>query len=68
MLSFDPPSIPGMGATGGFEFQLEDLSGRGAIALNDVAQALIAEARKQPELNPAAVVHRVQRIDTAVQL
>jgi HAE1 family hydrophobic/amphiphilic exporter-1 len=52
VLSFDPPSIPGLGATGGFEFQLEDLAGRGSIALNDVAQALIAEARKQPELNP----------------
>jgi HAE1 family hydrophobic/amphiphilic exporter-1 len=52
VLSFDPPSIPGLGATGGFEFQLEDLAGRGSSALNDVAQALIAEARKQPELNP----------------
>ncbi len=52
VLSFDPPSIPGLGATGGFEFQLEDLAGRGSLALNDVAQALIAEARKQPELNP----------------
>ena len=51
-LSFDPPSIPGLGATGGFEFQVEDLTGRGSVALNDVAQALIAEARKQPELNP----------------
>jgi hydrophobe/amphiphile efflux-1 (HAE1) family protein len=51
-LSFDPPSIPGLGATGGFEFQVEDLTGRGASALNDVTQALIAEARKQPELNP----------------
>jgi hydrophobe/amphiphile efflux-1 (HAE1) family protein len=51
-LSFDPPSIPGLGATGGFEFQVEDLSGRGAAALNDATQALIAEARKQPELNP----------------
>jgi HAE1 family hydrophobic/amphiphilic exporter-1 len=51
-LSFDPPSIPGLGATGGFEFQVEDLSGRGAQALNDATQALIAEARKQPELNP----------------
>ncbi|PPQ37228.1 hydrophobic/amphiphilic exporter-1, HAE1 family [Rhodoblastus acidophilus] len=51
-LSFDPPSIPGLGATGGFEFQVEDLSGRGAQALNEVTQALIAEARKQPELNP----------------
>lgn len=52
VMSFDPPSIPGLGATGGFEFQLEDLSGRGSFALNDAAQALIAEARKQPELNP----------------
>jgi hydrophobe/amphiphile efflux-1 (HAE1) family protein len=51
-LSFDPPSIPGLGATGGFEFQVEDLTGRGSAALNDVTQALIAEARKQPELNP----------------
>src|SRR5262249_10873142 len=25
-LSFDPPSIPGLGATGGFEFQIEDLT------------------------------------------
>jgi HAE1 family hydrophobic/amphiphilic exporter-1 len=52
VLSFDPPSIPGLGATGGFEFQLQDLAGRGSVALNDAAQALIAEARKQPEINP----------------
>jgi hydrophobe/amphiphile efflux-1 (HAE1) family protein len=50
-LSFDPPSIPGLGATGGFEFQVEDLTGRGSVALNEATQALIAEARKQPELN-----------------
>ena len=52
MLSFDPPSIPGLGTTGGFEFQVEDLTGRGSFALNEATQALIAEARKQPELNP----------------
>ncbi len=52
VFSFDPPSIPGMGATGGFEFQVEDLTGRGAVALNEATQALIAEARKQPEINP----------------
>src|SRR5262245_26946064 len=34
VLSFDPPSIPGMGTTGGFEFQVEDLTGRGSVALN----------------------------------
>ena len=50
-LSFDPPSIPGMGATGGFEFQIEDLTGRGSSELNDALQAVMAEAKKQPEIN-----------------
>ena len=51
VLSFDPPSIPGLGATGGFEFQVEDLTGRGSVALNEATQAVIAEARKQPEIS-----------------
>jgi HAE1 family hydrophobic/amphiphilic exporter-1 len=51
VLSFDPPSIPGLGATGGFEFQIEDLTGKGSIALNEAVQAVIGEARKQPEIN-----------------
>ncbi len=55
VLAFDPPSIPGLGATGGFEFQVEDLAGRGSVALNDAVQAVLAEARKQPELNPRAL-------------
>ena len=50
-LSFDPPSIPGLGATGGFEFQVEDLTGQGSSALNEATQAVIAEARKQPEIS-----------------
>ena len=52
MLAFEPPSIQGLGTTGGFEFQVEDLAGRGANAVNEATQALLAEARKQPELNP----------------
>ncbi len=51
-LSFDPPSVNGLGTTGGFEFEVEDLTGRGSLALNDATQALLAAARKQPELNP----------------
>ncbi len=50
-LSFDPPSIPGLGTTGGFEFEVEDLTGKGAVALDAATQALITEARKQPELD-----------------
>jgi hydrophobe/amphiphile efflux-1 (HAE1) family protein len=54
-LSFDPPSVNGLGTTGGFEFEVEDLAGRGSAALNDATQGLIAAARKQPELNPQAL-------------
>jgi hydrophobe/amphiphile efflux-1 (HAE1) family protein len=50
-VSFDPPASPGLGAMGGFEFQVEDLTGRGSAALNEATQALIAEARKQPEID-----------------
>jgi hydrophobe/amphiphile efflux-1 (HAE1) family protein len=50
-LSFDPPSIPGIATTGGFEFEVEDLTGHGSQVLNDATQALLTEARKQPELN-----------------
>jgi hydrophobe/amphiphile efflux-1 (HAE1) family protein len=51
VLGFDPPSIPGVGTFGGFEFQVEDLTGKGSQALDELTQALIAEARKQPEIN-----------------
>jgi len=50
-LSFDPPSIPGLGSTGGFEFEVEDLTGQGSLALDRATQAVIAEARKQPEID-----------------
>ena len=54
-LSFDPPSVPGIATTGGFEFEVEDLTGHGGQALNDATQALLAEARKQPELDPRSL-------------
>jgi len=54
-LSFDPPSIPGISPTGGFEFQLEDLTGRTSEELSGITQALLGEARKRPELNPHAL-------------
>ena len=50
-LSFDPPSIPGLGSTGGFAFEVEDLTGQGSKALDAATQAVIAEARKQPEID-----------------
>jgi HAE1 family hydrophobic/amphiphilic exporter-1 len=55
VVTFDPPSIPGIGQTGGFEFQLEDLTNHGAFALEEATKALIAEAKKQPEIDPSKV-------------
>ena len=54
-LSFDPPSVNGLGTTGGFEFQVEDQAGRGSVALNEATQGLLAVARQQPELNPQSL-------------
>jgi hydrophobe/amphiphile efflux-1 (HAE1) family protein len=51
VLSFDPPSIPGLGTTGGFEFEIEDRTGKGSRQLDDATQAFLAGARKQPELD-----------------
>ncbi len=46
-----PPSIPGLGTTGGFEFQLEDRQAKGVKTLALVANDLfLPEARKRPEL------------------
>src|SRR6202012_1985208 len=52
---FDPPSVNGLGTTGGFEFQVEDLAARGPAQLSDATQSLIAAARKQPEINPQSL-------------
>lgn len=54
-LAFDPPSIPGLGTTGGFEFEVEDLMGKGPKALDEATQSLIAEAKKQPEIDARQV-------------
>jgi HAE1 family hydrophobic/amphiphilic exporter-1 len=56
VLGFEPPSIPGVGTFGGFEFQVEDLTGKGSQALDEITQALISEARKQPEINGQTVL------------
>jgi len=48
--SFPPPAIPGIGASGGFTFILEDRAGRDIDFLAQNVQRFIAAARKRPEL------------------
>jgi hydrophobic/amphiphilic exporter-1 (mainly G- bacteria), HAE1 family len=48
--SFPPPAIPGVGASGGFSFILEDRSGGTIDFLAANTKAFLAEANKRPEL------------------
>jgi hydrophobe/amphiphile efflux-1 (HAE1) family protein len=50
ILVANAPSIPGLGSTGGFTFEIQDLDGQGVDALGKVATNFIEEAHKQPEL------------------
>jgi multidrug efflux pump len=46
------PAILGLGNTSGFKLYLEDRGNLGSAELYNVANGVLAEARKRPELNP----------------
>ncbi len=48
--SFSPPSIPGVGTSGGFTFALEDRSGNDIEFLAKNVQTFMNAARKRPEI------------------
>lgn len=45
------PAIPGLGSTGGFNFEIQDLNGEGIEALTKVTGNFVEQARKRPELH-----------------
>ena len=49
-MAFNPPPIPGLGKTGGLEFQLEDKTGSGSAKLAEVTAAFVAEASSRKEI------------------
>jgi HAE1 family hydrophobic/amphiphilic exporter-1 len=51
VLIVNAPSIPGLGSTGGFTFEIQDLNGQGIEALAKASNNFIEKARKQPELS-----------------
>ncbi len=55
---FVPPTIPGLGNSSGFSFELQDLSGHSVGDLASVADALLLAASKRPEL---AQLHSTMR-------
>ncbi len=49
IIAFPPPAIPGVGASGGVTFILEDRSGRGVDFLRANQEKFMAAAQKRPE-------------------
>jgi HAE1 family hydrophobic/amphiphilic exporter-1 len=47
---FSPPSIPGVGTSGGFTFVLEDRAGKDVQFLSSNLDAFLSAARKRPEI------------------
>ena len=50
VIAFNVPAIPGLGTTGGFDFQLQDAAGSTPQALAAAMRALVVAANQQPEL------------------
>src|ERR1700704_6335517 len=50
VFSFSPPAVPGVGTSGGFQFVLEDRSGKDVEFLSDNLNKFLAVARKRPEI------------------
>ncbi len=54
ILAFNPPAIPGLGATGGFSLQLLDPTGRDFTEFAAAAQAFAARATEHPAIAKAS--------------
>ena len=50
-MAFEFPPIPGLGASGGFDFRLQDTEGRSAQELGQVLNGLVYQANQDPRLN-----------------
>ena len=59
VLAFNPPSIRGLGATGGFSLQLQDPSGGDFKKFAAVAKEFVAKAKQDPEVGGISTSFRV---------
>jgi multidrug efflux pump len=58
VLPVAPPSIPGIGTTGGFEFWIQDTGGGEPARLDEVTQKFLSKARQRPELTGLSTTFR----------
>ena len=59
VMPFPPPPIQGLSTTGGFEYELQDLTGGSLIDLRAAAEKMISEGRKQAALTPLSTTFEV---------
>ena len=50
IIAFSMPSLPGLGSVGGFNMQLQDMSGHTDEELNEITQKIVVAANQRPEL------------------
>jgi len=67
-LPINPPPIPGLGTTGGFEFWLQSKGSGSYQKLGEIAKQFVAEAKKRPELAPLAMTINTDSQQLLVEL
>ena len=50
VIAMNPPALPGLGMTGGWTLQLQDMTGHTETELNDITKKIVAAANQRPEL------------------
>ncbi len=58
VLAINPPSIPGMGTTGGFEFYMQNRGAGSSGVMQEKLNAFLAKARQRPELHGVSSTYR----------
>ena len=58
VFALNPPSIPGLGATGGFEFYVQNRGSGDPRATGRAVEAFVAKARERPELAGVSTTYR----------
>ena len=59
VVAINPPALPGLGNVGGWSLQLQDMSGHSDTELNDIVNAVLAEARTRPELQGVRTTFKI---------
>jgi multidrug efflux pump len=57
VMPLNPPSIPGLGSTGGFEFYVQSRGNADSAGIEQVVKQFIAATRKRPELSRVSTTY-----------